>query len=91
MAMRLNLNLHSAGYDHMIISSLLFEVCVRTFVDLAEGSTTKLLHDSVAFVQYFLAFLEHISMDFNYNYWSDQSIDQGLITYLLTNSLSQSY
>jgi hypothetical protein len=34
-------------------------VVARTFVNLAEGSTTELLDDSVAFVQNFLAFLEH--------------------------------
>jgi hypothetical protein len=31
----------------------------RTFEDLAEGTTTELLDDSVAFVQNFLAFLKH--------------------------------
>ena len=36
----------------------------HTFVDLAEGSTTELLDDSVAFVQNFLSLLKHY---FNYN------------------------
>ncbi len=36
-----------------------------TFVDFTEGSATKLLNNSVAFLQNFLAFLEH---DFNYDY-----------------------
>ena len=31
----------------------------RTFVDFAEGTATELLDNSVAFVQNFLAFLEH--------------------------------
>ena len=35
------------------------EQCARTFVDFAEGTATELLDNSVAFVQNFLAFLEH--------------------------------
>ena len=35
-----------------------------TFVNLAEGTATELLDDSVAFVQNFLALLKHY---FNYN------------------------
>ncbi len=36
-----------------------------TFVDFTEGSATELFDNSVAFLQNFLAFLEH---DFNYDW-----------------------